>query len=94
MTRGLVFAALVASLALSGCATKLTADDGAKLLKSAHDNGCSGTVLLDVRGSTGQLGGSASGQFTLSGKCDPAAAPGLVVGQVVGQAPPIGQTQP
>lgn len=94
MTARLAVAAVAASLALSGCATKLTAADGAKLLKSAHDNGCSGTVLLDVRGSTGQLGGSASGQFTLNGKCDPAAAPGLVVGQAVGQAPPVVTTQP
>lgn len=85
--------AALAAVALSGCATKLTPDDGVKLMKSAHDNGCGGTMLLDVRGSTGQLGGSASGQFTLSGKCDPNAGvvsivPGAVVVPVVPPPPP------
>lgn len=95
MTRAGLSAALVASLALlgpglAGCATKLTAKDGVQLMKAAHDNGCSGSVVLDVRGSTGQLGGSASGQFTLNGQCTGQAPPkpGLATGQVVAPGGP------
>jgi len=90
VTRLALSAALAASLALGGCATKLTAADGVKLMKAAHENGCSGSVVLDVRGSSGQLGGSASGQFTLNGQCTGQAPPkpGLAIGQVVGQLPP------
>ena len=69
MTARLALTALAASLALSGCATKLTADDVGKLIDKTHAAGCGGSVTVDVRGGTGQLGGSASGQFTATLDC-------------------------
>lgn len=76
----LALAALAGSLALSGCATKLSADDVGKLIDKTHAAGCGGSVTVDVRGGTGQLGGSASGQFTATLDCPK----GISVGSVVG----------
>lgn len=59
-----------AALALSGCAaSKLSAADTVSLINAFHNAGCGGSVVVDVRGGAGQLGGSASGQFTANGEC-------------------------
>lgn len=66
--RGAILAS-VAALALSGCASKITATDAATLIEAFHAAGCGGSILADIRGGTGQLGGSASGAVTVQGSC-------------------------
>lgn len=82
-------AAALVTATLSGCATKLTSDDAVKLIAAYHAAGCGGSVTVDVRGGTGQLGGSASGQFTANGTCPQAPQP-ATVGQVVAQPLTVG----
>ena len=67
--------ASVAALALSGCASKISATDAATLITAFHAAGCGGSIVADLRGGTGQLGGSASAQLTVNADCPKAAAP-------------------
>ena len=67
--------ACVAALTLSGCATRMTPAETSDLIRTLHEAGCGGTIVVDIRAGSGQLGGSGSAQFTANGSCAPGGAP-------------------
>lgn len=67
-----VVGVLCAALTTTGCmsfAKNVTAKDAGLLIDKLHAAGCGGSVDIDLRGGTGQLGGQVGAQFTVRGQC-------------------------
>ena len=67
-------AALVAVVALGGCATvgqKMTSEPPSVTIAALAAAGCTTDVRLDVGGGTGQVGGGFTSSFHFEGACDP-----------------------